>query len=109
LGEVDPGVVQAMAAASVELPAALPRRLTGALAMSAEHLVIFGCFHDRPFFAGVQLQDWPLDDLREQPPERIQEIRDAIRRRVTAMIEANGWGVTAGETEPLSRSRGRSS
>jgi arsenate reductase (thioredoxin) len=96
LGEVDPGVIQAMVEAGVELPRVMPRRLTGELAVSAGHLVTLGCLHDCPFFAGVRLQDWPLDDPREQPVERIREIRDEIRRRVVAMIEANGWGRSGG-------------
>lgn len=94
--EVDPGVVRVMAEAGIPLPTVTPRRLSGALAASANDVITLGCIDECPFFAGVRVQDWPLADPRGKPVERIRRIRDSIRRRVEAMIEAKGWGVGEG-------------
>lgn len=91
-GSVDPEVVEAMQEAGVDLSPSIPRRLNAPLAMAAGHLVTMGCEADCPFFAGVRVQDWPIDDPHGQPLERVREIRDEIRRRVREMIETHGWG-----------------
>jgi arsenate reductase (thioredoxin) len=91
-GNVDPKVIEAMRETGIDLSPSLPRRLNACLAMAAGHLVNMGCGQELPFFAGVTLEDWPIDDPKGEPLERVREIRDEIRRRVKAMIEARGWG-----------------
>jgi arsenate reductase (thioredoxin) len=91
-GTVDPKVIEAMREMGIDLSPSLPRRLNAPLAMAAGHLVDMGCGAELPFFAGVKLEEWPVDDPKGQPVERVREIRDDIRRRVTEMIEAQAWG-----------------
>jgi arsenate reductase len=91
-GTVDPNVIEAMRETGVELAPSLPRRLNAPLAMAAGHLVTMGSEAQGPFFAGVKVEDWPIDDPKGQPVDRVREIRDEIRRRVAAMIDAHGWG-----------------
>jgi arsenate reductase len=40
---------------------------------------------------GVARQDWPLDDPKDKPIEQVRAIRDAIRDRVNALVEGEGW------------------
>jgi arsenate reductase len=49
------------------------------------------CGDKFPFVPGARIDDWPLEDPKGKPPERVRAIRDEIRRRVTEMVTANGW------------------
>jgi arsenate reductase len=91
-GTVDPKVIEAMREAGVELSPSIPRRLNACLAMAAGHLVDMGCGPDLPFFVGVKLEEWPIEDPKGEPLERVREIRDEIRHRVKEMIDTHGWG-----------------
>jgi arsenate reductase (thioredoxin) len=84
-------VGQAMHEVGVTFLPALPQRLTGPLAAGAQHLITMGCAEDCPFFAGVRVEDWSVEDPRGAPIERVRQIRDEIRRRVERMVEAHGW------------------
>jgi arsenate reductase len=90
-GTVDPKVIEAMRETGIDLAPSLPRRLNLCLAMAAGHLVTMGCGPELPFFAGVKVEDWPIDDPKGQPIERVREIRDEIRSRVKHMIDTRGW------------------
>jgi arsenate reductase (thioredoxin) len=85
-------VAEAMHELGIDLFPVPPQRLSGPLAAGAHHLVTMGCAADCPFFAGVKVEDWPIEDPRGKPVERVRQIRDEIRRRVEKMIEMNGWG-----------------
>ena len=89
---VHPEVVAAMAEVGVDLSRETPRRLTDELARSAALLVTMGCGEACPVVPGLRRDDWPLDDPKAQPLARVREIRDEIRRRVAALVEAEGWG-----------------
>jgi arsenate reductase (thioredoxin) len=89
---VHPEVIQAMREVGVDLSRATPQRLTTEVAAGARNLVTMGCGEECPFFPGMKVEDWPLEDPKGKPVERVREIRDEVRRRVEDMIEANGWG-----------------
>jgi hypothetical protein len=36
--------------------------------------------------------DWSIPDPKSQPLGRVREIRDVLRARVAALVEAEGWG-----------------
>jgi arsenate reductase len=91
-GTIEPSVIDAMRETGIELSPSIPRQLNAPLATSAGHLVTMGCGDDLPFFAGVRLEDWPIDDPNDESDERVRGIRDEIRRRVKEMIDAHGWG-----------------
>lgn len=88
---VHPVVVEAMRELGVDLSDARPRLLTDDLARGAGRLVTMGCGEACPAVPGLRRDDWPLDDPKGQPVERVREVRDEIRRRVEAMIDAEGW------------------
>jgi arsenate reductase len=84
--QVHPEVVVAMREAGVDLHAAVPRLLTPELARGSTWLVTMGCGDACPVVPGVRRDDWPLDDPKGQPLERVRQIRDDIRRRVLAFL-----------------------
>jgi arsenate reductase len=89
---VHPEVVEVMRELGVDLSAAQPRKLTTELAAGSRLLVTMGCGEECPYVPGVEVLDWPLEDPKGQPVERVREIREDVRRRVAALVEARGWG-----------------
>jgi arsenate reductase len=88
---VHPEVVFTMREAGIDISSARPRKLTHELAASARLLVTLGCGESCPVVPGVRSEDWPLPDPKNQPPERVREIRDLVRERVRALVLAEGW------------------
>jgi arsenate reductase len=89
---VHPEVVAAMAEVGVDLSAAVPRRLTPEVAAGAAWLVTMGCGDSCPAVPGARREDWPLEDPKGQPVERVRQIRDEIRQRVRAFIVDHAFG-----------------
>jgi len=93
----DPGprvhaeVVTAMREVGVDLVDASTTRLTPDLAQQAHWLVTMGCGDECPYVPGAKRDDWPLEDPKGKPIERVREIRDEIRRRVQTLVEREGW------------------
>ncbi len=83
---VHPEVVEAMRESGIELSGATPRKLTSELASQAQVLVTMGCGDNCPYVPGARVEDWPIDDPKGQPIERVREIREAIRKRVADLI-----------------------
>ncbi len=88
---VHPEVAAAMAEVGVDLSAARPQPLTPERAAGATHLVTMGCGEQCPFIPGARVEDWPLEDPKGRPPERVRQIRDEVRGRVEAFVRAHGW------------------
>jgi arsenate reductase (thioredoxin) len=84
--QVHPEVVAAMREAGMDLHAAVPRLLTPELAKDAAWLITMGCGDACPVVPGVRRGDWPLDDPKGQPIERVRQIRDDIRQRVEVFL-----------------------
>jgi arsenate reductase len=84
-------VVAAMREVGIDLGTAAPRKLTDDLAAHADMLVTMGCGEACPAVPGVELDDWPLDDPKGQPIERVREIRDDVARRVRRLVDRRGW------------------
>jgi arsenate reductase len=89
---VHPEVVAAMREVGIELSGNKPQKLTAELATGAGWLVTMGCGDECPYVPGLARDDWPLPDPKGQPVERVREIRDEIRARVAAFVNAQGWG-----------------
>lgn len=88
---VHPEVVAAMHEAGIELEGAAPRKLTDELAATASALVTMGCGEACPVVPGLRRLDWPLEDPRGKPIERVRAIRDEIKLRVSDLLAAEGW------------------
>ena len=83
---VHPEVVVAMSEVGVDLSAAPTSRLTAELAQRAQLLITMGCGDECPYVPRLKRDDWPLEDPKGQPIERVRVIRDDIRGRVEALI-----------------------
>lgn len=89
---VHPEVADAMREIGIDLASATPQKLTAELAEGAAWLITMGCGDACPVVPGVKRDDWPLEDPKGKPVERVREIRDDVRARVRAFIDANGFG-----------------
>jgi arsenate reductase (thioredoxin) len=83
---VHPEVLAAMREVGVDLSAAVPQKLTDDLARDASMLITMGCGDECPVVPGLRREDWPLEDPKGKPVERVREIRDDVRRRVADLI-----------------------
>ena len=88
---VHPEVLEAMEELGVDLSAAKPQKLTPKLASTAALLVTMGCGEACPVVPGLRVEDWPLEDPKGKPVERVREIRDEIARRVRHLLARERW------------------
>jgi arsenate reductase len=88
---VHPEVTEVMREMGIDLAAAKPQLLTTELAAGTRLLVTMGCGEECPYIPGVEVQDWPLEDPKGKPIERVREIRDEVRRRVGELVTGRGW------------------
>jgi arsenate reductase len=88
---VHPEVVAAMREVGIDLAEQQPRLLDDELAQSATLLVTMGCGEACPHVPGLRREDWPLEDPKGKPIERVREIRDDVRARVVELVRREGW------------------
>ena len=87
---VHPEVLEAMKEVGIDLSNAKPQFLSDDLARSAELLITMGCGEACPAVAGLRRDDWPLEDPKGKPVERVREIRDEVKARVEKLLAAEG-------------------
>jgi arsenate reductase (thioredoxin) len=88
---VHPEVLAAMREVGIELASASPQKLTDELAATASILVTMGCGEACPVVPGLRRMDWPLEDPKGKPIERVRQIRDEVRDRVSDLLAAEHW------------------
>ncbi|HMJ12305.1 MAG TPA: arsenate reductase ArsC, partial [Polyangiaceae bacterium] len=88
---VHPEVLEVMKEVGIDLSDQRPQFLSDELARTAALLVTMGCGEACPFILGLQRVDWPLEDPKGKPLDRVRAIRDEIRGRVCKLIEKEGW------------------
>ena len=88
---VHPEVAAAMDEVGIDVGGATPQRLTAELAAGSRYLVTMGCGDKCPYVPGAKVVDWPLEDPKGKPVERVREIRDEVRAKVEALVAAEGW------------------
>ena len=69
----------------------MPQKLTDELAASAQMLVTMGCGEACPVVPGLLRDDWPLEDPKGKPIEKVRVIRDEVKARVEALVAARAW------------------
>jgi arsenate reductase len=89
---VHPEVLAAMMEVGIDLSNAEPTFLSHELAASSNLLVTMGCGEKCPVVPGLKRDDWPLEDPKGKPVERVREIRDEVRARIEDLITKEGWG-----------------
>jgi len=88
---VHPEVQAAMHEVGIDLEGIQPQKLTDELAASSTLLITMGCGEACPHVPGLRRMDWPLEDPKGKPIERVRAIRDDVRSRVLSLLEAEGW------------------
>jgi len=88
---VHPEVLTAMREVNIDLEGIAPQKLTDELAATATILITMGCGEACPVVPGLRRMDWPLEDPKGKPVERVREIRDDVKARVSALLEAEHW------------------
>jgi arsenate reductase len=89
---VHPEVLAAMKEVGIDLSDAQPRKLTDEIAREATMLVTMGCGEACPAIPGLRREDWPLEDPKGKPVERVREIRDEVRARVADLVARERLG-----------------
>jgi protein-tyrosine-phosphatase len=89
-GRVHPEVVEVMAELGIDLSGRRPRRLGAALARRADVVVTMGCGDSCPYVPGTRYLDWELPDPKGRPVDEVRAIRDAVARRVDALVAELG-------------------
>jgi len=89
---VHPEVLAAMREVGIDLAGAVPRKLTDELARASTMLITMGCGEACPVVPGLRREDWPLEDPKAKPVERVREIRDDVRARIVDLIAREGLG-----------------
>lgn len=89
---VHPVVLEVMREAGIDLSEVRPRKLTDALARTAQVHVTMGCGDACPYVPGARVEDWPIPDPKGQSLETARDIRDEIARRVAGLIEREKAG-----------------
>ncbi|MDB4938803.1 MAG: arsenate reductase [Labilithrix sp.] len=88
---VHPEVVNVLRESGMDVSAVKPQKLTDDLAATASLLVTMGCGDACPVVPGLEVDDWPLEDPKGKPIERVREIRDQIEQRVRRLVAQRGW------------------
>ena len=88
---VHPEVLQAMREVGIDLAGATPRQLTDELAKDATLLITMGCGEQCPHVPGLRHLDWPLEDPKGKPVERVREIREEVKTLVQQLLSAEAW------------------
>ena len=83
---VHPEVLEVMNEAGIDLSSATPQKLTADLVKDAGLLITMGCGDKCPYVPGLKVEDWPLEDPKGRPIERVREIRDEIRGKVEELL-----------------------
>ena len=85
-------VVDAMREKGIDLANAPPKTLTTRMIEDSDLVITMGCSVEElcpaPLLARMEkkLLDWALDDPKDQPIEKVREIRDEIERRVKDLL-----------------------
>lgn len=88
---VHPEVIAVMREVGIDLAGVRPQRLTADLAKGARLLVTMGCGDECPVVPGARRDDWPLQDPKGRPIERVRALREEIKARVELLVVAEGW------------------
>jgi len=80
----DAGVVAAMAEINLDISGARPKLVDPALVERADRIITMGC--DVEGMSRVD-DDWGLPDPKDQPPERVREIRDLVSTKAQKLAE----------------------
>jgi len=85
---INPKVMKVMQEIGIDLSRQKPKRLIPELVEEADLVVSMGCGTENicpAASASIETEDWDLEDPNEKPLEKVREIRDQIKARVTKL------------------------
>ena len=94
--KVNPVVAEAMKELGIDISGNKPKALTLEMAEQADRMITMGCGDSSTSseqVAGlcpakiIETEDWALDDPKGQPLEKVRQIRDEVKERVTKLVE----------------------
>ncbi|MBI2857596.1 MAG: arsenate reductase ArsC [Chloroflexi bacterium] len=84
---VQPEVVQAMKEVGIDISRNQPKALNEELLQQADRVVTMGCMAEGVCPASfVETEDWELEDPKDKPLEKVRQIRDEVKARVTKLL-----------------------
>lgn len=89
-GSLNPQAVAAMEEIGYDMSDHYPKLLTLEMINSADRMITMGCGVDAEGVCPasfIPTEDWGLDDPKDQPIEKVREIRDKIKAKVLKLIE----------------------
>lgn len=85
--EINPMAKSVMLEEGIDLSSASPEKLSDEKVLESDYVITMGCGDACPYFPGKTYLDWPLDDPKDQPVEKVREIRNQIKDNVLKLIE----------------------
>lgn len=87
-GHLNPQAVEAMNEIGYDMSGHHPKMMTLEMVESADKIITMGCGVDADTCpaAFVPSEDWGLEDPKDQPVEKVRQIRDQIKARVDQLI-----------------------
>ena len=79
--------VAAMAEVGIDIANNKPKILTTGAVQASDVVITMGCGDTCPYFPGKRYEDWVLDDPAGKDLVEVRRIRDAIRERVSALVD----------------------
>ena len=84
--EINPMAMAVMLEEGIDLSTATPEKLSDEKVLASDYVITMGCGDACPYFPGKTYLDWPLDDPKDQPIEKVREIRNAIKLKVETLL-----------------------
>ena len=83
---VHPEVVEVMREVGIDIENVKPQKINDAVTLGVQTMITMGCGEECPFIPGARVEDWPIQDPKGQPRDRVRAIRDEIRARVNDLV-----------------------
>ncbi len=87
--KVNPIVAEAMKEIGIDIISNKPKALTMEMAEQADRMITMGCGDDAAGLCPakiIETEDWALDDPKGQSLEKVRQIRDEVKARVTRLL-----------------------
>jgi arsenate reductase len=99
---LNPAVVAVLHERGLGTEGEAPKLLTYVGVAEADRVITMGCGESCPAVPGKRIEDWPLDDPKDQGIEVVRRIVDQIERRVLVLLADLGVAVApdAGRSAP---------
>ena len=84
---INPNAVKVMAEQGIDISEKKPKSLSQEMVERADKVIIMGCGEDVCPLIPKEIQDWELEDPEGKTIEKVREIRDQIKKKVSKLIE----------------------